>query len=60
MKLFFLLLTITRIDGVQIHHAVDTGLTFDDCQARMIEVRDTIDSLLGDNYVLTCEEDHAK
>lgn len=58
MKLFFLLLIITRIDGVEIHHAVDTGLSFEDCIARTIEVHDRIGPILGDSYTLSCEEDN--
>ena len=59
MKTFFLLLTLIRVDGVVIHHAVDTGLTYEDCIQREVEVRDRIDAILGDSYTLTCEEDHA-
>ena len=58
MKLFFLLLTITRVDSVEIHHAVATGLSFEDCLAQKIETHDRIGSILGENYTLACEEDH--
>ena len=58
MKLFFLLLTLTRPDGVEVLYAVDTGLSFEDCIARSIEVHDRLGSVLGDNYTLACEEDN--
>jgi hypothetical protein len=57
MKLFFLLLTLTRPDGVEMLYAVDTGLSFEDCIARTIETHDRLRPVLGDDYLLSCEED---
>jgi hypothetical protein len=58
MKTFFLLLTLIRIDGIEIHHAVDTGMSLSDCETRMIEVRERIHTILEGSYTLSCEIDH--
>lgn len=57
MKLFFLLLTLTRPDGIEMLYAVDTGLSFEDCIGRAIETHDRLGPVLGDDYLLSCEED---
>lgn len=58
MKLFFLLLILTRPDGVEMLYAVDTGLNFEDCIGRAIEVHDRLEPIFGDEYQLACEEDN--
>ena len=55
---FVLLLTIASPDA-SVMHAVDTGLTGSDCIERLIEVDQDLQQILGTEYVLACEIDHA-
>lgn len=55
---FVLMLTIFGSDA-DVLHAVDTGLTGSDCIERLIEVEQDLQQILGNEYILSCEIDHA-
>lgn len=55
---FVLMLTIFGSEE-NVLHAVDTGMTGQDCIQRLIEVNQSLQDILGDEYVLSCEIDHA-
>jgi hypothetical protein len=40
-------------------HAVDTGMTGSACIERLIEVDQTLQHILGNEYILSCEIDYA-
>lgn len=60
MKQFFLLLTLTRPDGIEMHYAVETGISFHECVQLAVETHKRLQPTLGDNYLLSCDEDHAE
>lgn len=55
---FVLMLTIPAPYG-EVLHAVDTGLTGSSCIERLIEVEQDLHKILGVDYILSCEIDHA-
>ena len=56
---FVLMLTIFGYEE-NVLHAVDTGMTGQDCIQRLIEVEQNLSPILGDNYTLSCEIDYAE
>jgi hypothetical protein len=55
---FVLMLTVIGQEE-DVLHAVDTGMTGSACIERLIEVDQTLQHILGTEYILSCEIDYA-
>jgi hypothetical protein len=55
---FVLMLTVLGHEE-NVLHAVDTGMTGSACIQRLIEVEQTLQHILGTEYILSCEIDYA-